>query len=330
MKSKFPLGWILAVAALIIMAGLGFMSSYYTSGGKLAGGIIVAVCLLVVPIVLTLLLIRLKGCTKPFFFRNYAFKELGVLTLMLVGCIISMGLVDQFFAVNSCAKNIGNIMDNMDSTMTAMTTDYENHAIRRRDKYVLNLETVVKRRKGSERLAAYVDTILGTDTNTYAKKISTKGKTFYATIMIDSVSASVNPSKASVFKNTKWWNLPVLMNNADRVSDTLQREYNKLKKRSDNARADYNLLDKMNEYSLLTDAERKTAQDNLRWQYDPGDAVNIKHFFDDRNGFITSIWSVLVALAVFALALLPYMAAPNRDPRSKGLLEIFRKPTSYM
>lgn len=331
MRNKFPLGWILAVAALVMMAGLGFMSSYYATGGKLTGGIIVAVCMLVVPIVLTMLLIKLKGVTKPFFFRSNAFKELGVLILVLAVCVVSMGLIDHFFAVNRHAGEIGDIMNNMSKTEETMLANYKDYASKRRDKYVLNLQTLVKRKKGNDaRLAAYVDSILGADTTAYLKKIEAKGKTFYATISLgDSISANGNALGLSVLKKSKWWELPVLMSNADRISDTIRNEYDQLKNRSENGKADYTLLNKMYEYGLISDIKKETAQDNLRWQYDPGDAVNIKHFFTDNYGFITSKWSVLVALVAFALALLPYFAA-FRDPLSKGLLEIFRKPSNYI
>lgn len=331
MKNKFPLGWILAVAALLMMAGLGFMSSYYATGGKLIGGIIVAVCMIAVPIVLTTVLIKLKGVTKPFFFRSNAFKELGVLILVLAVCVVSMGLIDHFFAVNRHADEIGDIMNNMSKTEEAMLANYKDYANKRRDKYVLNLQTIVEKKKGNEKLAAYVDTILGTDTTaaSYAKKIKTKGDTFYAIInLCDSVSECSNTSGLSILKKSKWWELPVLMSNADRISDTIRNEYDQLKNRSENGKADYVLLNKMCEYGLIDNAQRETAQDKLRWQYDPGDAVNIKHFFTDNYGFITSIWSVLVALVAFFLALLPYMAA-YRDPRNKGLKEIFKKPTKY-
>ena len=296
MKSKFPLGWILAVAALVLLAAMGFMSMYYTNGGeKLFVCIIVAACLLAVPIVLTAMLIKLKGVKKPFFFRSNAFKELGLLIVMLASCIISMGLVDQFFAVNRHADEIGDIMNNMSKTEVAMLANYKDYANKRREKYVLNLQTLVERKKGNERLAAYVDTILGTDTSDYFDKIGTKGKTFYATIRLgDSVSANGNTSGLSILKKSKWWELPVLINYADRISDTIRNEYDQLKNRSENGKADYVLLNKMCEYGVINDTQRKATQDNLlRWQYDPGNAVNIKHFFTDNYGFITSIWRIM-------------------------------------
>lgn len=336
MKNKFPLGWILAVAALLVMAGLGFMSSYYATGGKLAGGIIVAVCMLVIPIVLTMLLIKLKGTMKPFFFRRNAFIELGVLILMLAACFVSMWLIDQFFAVNSQAEEIGGIMKNLRGKEEEMFDHYDNYTKNRKEKYMGNLGQVVTESKGNEIIAAYVINELCLDTtnaDTLKADIEDKGTSFYNTIKRftnDTIPEVENVSASDILKKSKWWELPMLLNQADSVTAPILDEYNQLLARSENGKADIILLDKMVELHVIETAVVESEKEMLRWSYVPVDAVNIKHFFTDKNGFITSIWSVLIALAAFVLALLPYLAADNRDPRSRGLLEIFKKSAIYI
>lgn len=332
MKSKFPLGWILAVAALVLLAAMGFMSMYYTYGGeKLSVCIIVAVCLLAVPILLTAMLIKLKGVTKPFFFRSNAFKELGLLIVMLAGCIISMGLVDHFFNVNSKTKDISDITKGLSEKEKTMLSDYDDYVERRTNSFVEKLNMVVFE-SGNERIRASIIDSLGIDTTqsheNLVADIIDKGESFKHTITRDTVSNGSTVQASSSALNLKWWDLPKTMKRADNLAADFLAEIDKLVKRSKNGDADIQLYDIMIASGInVSSVESEKA--NLSWAYPSVNSVNIKHYFTDHDGFITTKWSVLVALAAFALALLPYFAA-YRDPRNKGLMEIFKKPTNHV
>lgn len=325
-KSKFPLGWILAVAALVMLAGMGFMSRYYKDGGELVWGIIVAVCLLVVPIVLTVLLIRFKDCQKPFFFQSYAIREFALFVVTGAACVISMGLINHFFTVNSRAEDIGNIRKNIDKAKTSMIAHYQNYAKQRRDNYMSNLKIVIDWSNGNEALADYVISILGNDTTSYDTAIIDKGDLFYSKIdASESISQSLETSSS---KKTMWWQLPEFMNSVD--STSVKGLYASLLERSKNGEADYDLLDKMWEFGVIkTDHELKDEKEKLEWSYNSDEVISANMgYFTDR-GPIT-IWAVLVALAAFAIALLPYFAT-DRHPNHRGLFrEMFRKKPSYV
>lgn len=325
MRNKFTLGWILAVVALLVLAGMGFMGRYYQDSGKLVWGIIEAVCLLVVPIILTVLLKKYKGCSKPFFFQSYAIREFALLMVMGVVCIVSMFLINHFFTVNSRSEDIGSIRKNIDKAKTSMITHYQNYAKQRRDNYMSNLKIVIDWSSGNEALADYVISILGNDTTSYDTAIIDKGDLFYSKIdASESVSQSL---ETSISKKTKWWQLPEFMNSVD--STSVKGLYASLLERSKNGEADYDLLDMMRKYGVIeTDHELKEEKKKLEWSYNSGDVISANMgYFTDR-GPIT-IWAVLVALAAFAIALLPYFAT-DRHPNHRGLFrEMFRKKPSY-
>ena len=295
MKIKFNLGWILAIAAAIVLAAMGFMSFYYRTGGSLVLPIIVAVCLLVLPIVVNMFLVPAKECEKPFYFHKEATKEMLLLVAMIVLFLVSMPLVNHFFTVNSRTEQIATEVDKQRKQLEDMKVSYSKHVEFRTKAYRAYLQEVYDHQNtdpvtyeevfpdGSNDLDLMVRNVYN--------KISLEG-------LNDTASAILNKEKIS------WWQLPSVMKNVDIISSALERNYKLMVER------DHNFTEGMDEGDF--------------WTYSYTTASDIKSMFTKTDGIISSLWTVLSVLIAYLLIMLPYIVA-ERDLRSKGLFAELRK-----
>ena len=296
MKIKFNLGWILAIAAAIVLAAMGFMSFYYRTGGGLVLPIIVAVCLLVLPIVVNMFLVPAKECEKPFYFHKEATKEMLLLVAMIVLFLVSMPLVNHFFTVNSRADEISNAVTDQRRQLEEMQVSYSNHVETRTEIYSVFLNEVVTNKDIDQ---ATYDKVFPNGSNDidlmvrgFKNKISLEG---------------LNDSVTDVFKSEKisWWQLPTVMKNVETISTLLDKNYNLMVARDHS----------------VTDDEMGQSD---YWTFDYTKAADIKAMFTKSDGIISSIWTVLSVLIAYLLIMLPYIVA-ERDLRSKGLFAELRK-----
>lgn len=308
MKSKFNLGWILSVGAALVLAAMGFMSFYYLNGGKLLWSIIVAVCLLVVPIVVCMQLEKAKLCSKPFYFKKSAVTETVMLGIMLVVFVGGMGLINHFFTVNGRTKQIEDIVADQRQQLDSMTASYNDYVNRRVENWRSLLEEVVNNKVGNEQFCErlFESTDLADMTKVEFMVTNLEGN---LSILNDSVPDVMNREKLS------WWQLPSVMNNVDEISGALQAKYNVLAERAKNDTTDIAILREYGEEH--TDLGITVPE---YWSYSYTTASEVMKCFTEPDGFISSIWTVVCGLVGILLILLPYLTA-ERDSRSKGLFK---------
>lgn len=296
MKIKFNLGWILAIAAAIVLAAMGFMSFYYLFSGNLILPFIVSVCLLVLPIVINGYLVPAKECSKPFYFHKEAVKEVLLLAALILLCIVSMALVNHFFTVNSRTEKIANTISDQRHQLDEMQLSYGSHVESRERNYRAYLKEVLDNKN---RDAATYNRVFPNGSNDIElmvremhNKISLKG-------LKESASAVYESEKVS------WWQLPSVMNKVDAISSALETNYNLMVERDHNFTKD------------------EIGQDDY-WTYSYTPASKMMENFTVSDGLITTFWSILTVLIAYFFVMLPYIAS-ERDSRSNGLFAELRK-----
>lgn len=310
MKIKFNLGWILAVAAALVLAAMGFMSFYYLNGGKPLWGIIVAVCLLVIPVIVCMQLVKAKGCSKPFYFHRAAVTEMTMLLVMLVVLVGAMAATNHFFTVNSRTKQIQEVVGNQRTQLDEMTVDYRNYVASRVSNYKSTLETVLTNRVGNEQLC---DKLHMNDTADVK-------------FMVDNLNGKISIPKQKdtipdVMSNEtmRWWQLPTVMNKVEDITSALQNRYDFLVERAKNDTADMTVLREYgNEHPSLGIIVPEY------WSFSYSSASDIMNYFTDSKGFISNLWAVLCGLVGVLLIMLPYIVT-ERDGRNKGLWKELQK-----
>lgn len=209
MKINFNLGWILSIAAAVIVAAMVFLSLFYSNDGNGVIPAIVAACMLVLPIVAVGFLVPAKECSKPFYFHSKAIVELVFLAVIIVLFATSIVLVDHFFTVNSRTNEISNAIAEQRNDYDKMFEDYESYCNKRIVSYT-----------------DYLDSVNADDTSQ----------------AINSLKESISFPKgdADVIYGSgkkRWWNLPSEMGNIDIVSNALAETHNALSERDRNPEA---------------------------------------------------------------------------------------------
>ena len=314
MKIKFNLGWILAVAAALVLAAMGFMSFYYMNGGKPLWGIIVAVCLLVIPVIVCLQLVKAKGCSRPFYFHDAAVTEMIMLGVVLVVLVGAMAATNHFFTVNSRAKQIQEVVGNQRAQLEGMTTDYRDYVANRVSNYKSTLETVRNNRVGNEQL---YDHLFGNDTTA---KVGFMTDRLNGNLSIPRQKDTIPDVMSN--ETLRWWQLPSVMNNVDEITSALQNRYDFLVERAKNDTADMTLL---REYGNEHPSLGITVPEY--WSYSYSSASDIMNHFTEPKGFISNIWAVICGLVGVLLIMLPYFVT-ERDGRSMGLWKEFQRKES--
>lgn len=312
MKIKFNLGWILAIAAVLALAGMGFMSMYYLNEGKVFWGIIAAACLLIIPIVVSIQLLQAKECARPFYFHKAAVKEVIMLFVMFVVFIGAMGVINHFYTVNSRTNAINKIVTTQLGQTNDMIDNYKDYVKERTSNYELLLKGTAMSKNGNETLFGVVFPKGDTDVNDTSVNV----RNFK--IRID-IIGQTNEAAVSGFANKKWWELSSVMNNVDDISNAVEKEYKFLVERSHNDTITIPLMKK-----IQAELRLPGIADIDYWDYNYTKADDIMYFFTNYDGFITSIWTVISAIICILLAMLPYFVA-ERDSRSKGLMVELKK-----
>lgn len=290
MKIKFNLGWILAIAAAIVLAAMGFMSFYYLFSGNLILPIIVSVCLLVLPIIVCGNLVPAKECEKPFYFHKEAVKEAVLLVTMILLLIISMLLVNHFFTVNSRTEKIASTVADQRHQLEEMQASYIKHIENREDNYKAFLKEVLDNK---ERDLVTYNRVFPNGSNDIELMVRRLHNDLSLEGLRDSVSAVYDS------ENIAWWQLPAVMNKVGEISTSLEKNYNLMTQRDHHVTVD------------------NMAQDDY-WTYSFTSAKDMMENFSVSNGLITSLWAVISVLIIYLFIMLPYFSA-DRDSRSKGL-----------
>lgn len=297
MKIKFNLGWILAVAASIIVAAMSFMSFYYLESGNLVLPIIVAICLLVLPIVVNMYLIPAKECSKPFYFHQEAVKEGVLVAVMIILFIATMPLVNHFFTVNSRTEKIANTIADQRNQLEDMQVSYSKHVDRRVENYKAYLtEVLVNKDIDRNKYDSVFQN--GSDDIELLVRKGLHDKLYLGGLR-DSVFAVYES------ENINWWQLPAVMNKVGDISTALEKNYNLMSQRDQSVTVD-------------------NIPQNEYWTYEYTSVSDMMANFTVSDGFVSSIWTVISVLIAYFFIMLPYFSA-ERDSRSKGLFtELFK------
>ena len=289
MRIKFNLGWILAIAAAIVVAAMGFMSFYYRTGGNVVLSSFVAALLLALPIVVNMFLVPAKECSKPFYFHKMAVQELLMLAAMLILFALSLFAVNHFFTVNSRTEQISSVVTDQHRQVEDMKASYKKHVDFRETAYRAYLQEVYDHRNTD--LATY-EKVFPSGSNDTALMVRNLHNKISIEGLSDSTSAILKQEKIS------WWQLPSVMKNVDAITSTLEQNYNLMVAR------DHSFNENM-------------APEDY-WTYSYTKAENVMDYFTKPDGPISSIWTLISVLVAYLLIMLPYITA-ERDSRSKGL-----------
>lgn len=296
MGIKFNLSWIFAIAAAIVLAAMGFLSFYYLYAGKLLLSIVVAVCLLVLPVVVELSLVSAKECSKPFYFHKEAVKEVLMLIVMLVLFAVSMLAINHFFTVNGRVGKIAETVADQRNQLDDMKKSYVSYVDGRERNYRAYLQEVLDNKDYDK--VTYNNVFpngsndIGLMVREMHNKISIEGIADTVTVVYD-------------VEKITWWELPSVMNNVDIITNALDNNYKELVQRDRNFNKD------------------DIAQEDY-WSYSYTSITDMMSLFTSTKGLISSFWTVLVVVLAYFFILLPYISS-ERDSRSDGLFEELRK-----
>lgn len=307
MKIKFNLGWILAITTALVLAVMGFMSFYYLNGGKPMWGIIVAVCILVIPIIVCMQLVKAKECSKPFYFHRAAVTELTMLIVILVVLVGVMAATNHFYTVNSRADEIEKIRIDQRTQRNEMTTHYNSYVKERENTYGTLLKALAINKTANEQLYYEVFPNGAGANNDDIDNVKVKG--------LHERIAFIANTKGDILEKEqiRWWTLPSVMNDVDVLSNALEKRYDTLVQRSHNDTVSIPLIHKIQQTLKRNDMPEIGYWD---YPYTPAEQVMAK--FTESEGFISNIWTVISGLVGLLLVMLPYFVA-ERDNRSKGL-----------
>lgn len=292
MKTKFSIGWLLAIIAALVIGVIKFFSFSFNSLGEAVGlGILWSAILVGVLLLVVFLLIKAKTTLVPLNFRNASVYELLLLIVFVFGLFITIVLNNHFFVVLGKQDIIKNNVDNQVNQMDEMFKDYINHVDNRLKAHEDYLKEVKKNRNSnySKYLAEQLDEYEIED----------------LVIMLEdeiacdsSVLDSVEDWKNDVLNKTSTLGMVALMPRLKEINFKLEEVRKNLITR-DRA-SDKGLNGPYWDYSLLINND-------------------ILQYFKKGEQESINVWSVIITLLLGVVVLLPYLSAV-RDGRHRGLL----------
>ena len=292
MKTKFSIGWLLAIIAALVIGVIKFFSFSFNSVGEYVGlGILWSAILVGVLLFVVFLLTKAKTTLVPLHFRNASVYELLLLIVFLFGLFITIVLNNHFFVVLDKQEIIKNSVDNQVNQMDAMFNDYINHVDNRLEAHKAYLKEVKKNRNSNysryqaEQLDVYeIDDLL---------------------IMLEDEIAC----DSSVLESVEVWKNDVLRKTSTLGMVALMPRLKEINSKLEEVREDLKARDRVSDKGL----------NGPHWDYSLSINNDILQYFKKGEQESINVWSVIITLLLSVVVLLPYLSAV-RDGRHRGLL----------
>lgn len=290
MQSKFPIGWIFAIIAALIVGALTFFSSNFQYRGENIGistiiAVVVALCLLFI----VFLLIKVKKVSIPLNFRKAAAYETILLLVYIFVAFFSAISMNHFYSVMGRKETIQKEVKNQISQMDQMFDSYIAHADARVQAYEASLRSIDKNKKNNH--SAYVNAQL----NRYTiDQLLTK---FSSEISCGDMQANIQKWEEKMEQRTKGLGLIRLMPRIQEINETLNSTREEL---------------------IRKDQGSELGLNGPHWTYTLTVGNDILKQFAKEDGEEMNLWALLTALFAALVIALPYIAA-ERDGRNRGL-----------
>ena len=289
-QSKFPIGWIFAAIAALVMAVLIFFSFDFLSlGQNKAFSVIFAALMMGVMLVVVFLLGREKIVSIPLNFRKAAIKEALLLVVFVFIAFVTAIGTNHFYIVMGRKDVIQQEVKRQIDQIDDMFKSYNANVADRVTAYDKELESIEKNKRND--IAAYENAGL----NQYTREALVVN--FKADIACDDMQEEINAWKNDMLSKTTGLGLIRLMPRVNEIKKSLEDTLAELKKR-----------DRKSEFGLNGDY----------WDYTLETNEDILHLFERKEDDGVSIWAFIVAIIAALIMLLPYIAK-DRDGRNRGL-----------
>lgn len=291
MKSKFSLGWILSIIALLVIALLTFFSSNFQRQGNNVGiSVVIAVVVFVTMLALVYFLVKVKKVSIPLNFHKAAIIEALLLISFIFMAFISIFATNHFYAVMDRKDAIQKEVKAQISQMDEMFSNYNKNVVERVDAYDKELASIEKNKKNNN--SAYVNAGL----SQYSREDLVV--LFRSEISCGDMQASIEQWENDMLSKTKGLGLIRLMPRIHEIDETLNNTLEELYER---------------------DRKSELGLNGPHWNYTLTIGNNILRHFEKEQGEKLTLWALIVAIIAAFIMLLPYIAA-DRDGRNKGLI----------
>lgn len=290
-QSKFPIGWVFAIVAALVVGLLTFFSfnfQYLGNNGGLSfiwATIIVALLLIIVGV-----LVWAKKVSMPLNFRKAAFVEACMLLVYIVMVLVTILISNHFYVVMGKRDIIKEEVTKQINQIDDMFVSYNNNVEKRVAAYDAYLQQVERNR--SSNWSNYVNEQLN-QYNRYDLVIN-----FKADIDCGDVQQKIESWKEDMLSKTNGLGLITLMPRVNEINSNLENTLGKLQE-----------LDRKSEKGL----------NGKHWDYTLTVSNDIINYFEKKDGEPLNVWAFVVTIIAALIMLLPYIAA-ERDGRNKGLL----------
>lgn len=291
MKSKFSLGWILSIIAMLSIALITFFSSNFQRQGNNVGiSILIAVVVSVTMLALVYFLVKVKKVSIPLNFHKAAIIEALLLIAFIFMAFICILATNHFYAVMGRKDAIQKEVKAQISQMDEMFSSYNKNVVDRVAAYDKELASIEKNKKNNN--SAYVNARL----SQYSREDLVV--LFRSEISCGDMQASIEQWEKDMLSKTTGLGLIRLMPRIHEIDETLNNTVDELRKR-----------DRTSELGL----------NGLHWDYTLTIGNNILRHFEKEQGEKLNLWALIIAIIAAFIMLLPYIAA-DRDGRNKGLI----------
>ena len=291
MKSKFSIGWILSIIAMLVIALLTFFSSNFQRLGNSVGiSIMIAVVVFAAMLALVHFLVKVKNVSIPLNFHKAAIIEAILLLTFIFMAFISILATNHFYAVMGRKDAIQKEVKAQISQMDEMFSNYNKNVAERVDAYDKELASIERNKKNNN--SAYVNAGL----SQYSREDLVV--LFRSKISCGDMQASIEQWENDMLSKTKGLGLIRLMPRIHEIDETLNNTLEELYER---------------------DRKSELGLNGPHWNYTLTIGNNILRHFEKEQGEKLTLWALIVAIIAAFIMLLPYIAA-DRDGRNRGLI----------
>ena len=289
-QSKFPIGWVFASVAALVVGLLTFFSFNFQYLGQNGGlnflwaAIITSLLLIIVGV-----LVWAKKVSMPLNFRKAAFVEACMLLVYIVVILVTILISNHFYVVMDKQNIIKEEVTKQINQIDGMFDSYNKNVDKRVVAYDDYLQQVENNKNSN--WSNYVNEQL----NQYNREDLVIN--FKADIDCGNVQQEIEAWKTDMLRKTNGLGLITLMPRVNEINSNLNKTLESLKK---------------------LDCKSEKGLNEGHWNYTLTVSNDILKYFEMPKSESLNVWAFIVTIIAAFIMLLPYIAA-ERDGRHKGL-----------
>lgn len=291
MKSKFSIGWLLAIIAALALGVIKFFgSNFQYIGEKPMLGVLWGSLLVVVLLGVVFLLTKYKKVSIPYKFKSAATCEFLLLVVFIFGIFVTILVNNHFFVVMGKQDKIQLEVESQVGQMNAMFKDYQDHVENRLEAHEAYLQEV------------------STNQNSNPSKYVSEGLNQYSIEDLLIVLQSEIACDEATLDDINHWTNDVLNKTSGLGMLALMPRIKEINEKLEYTRTALIERDKTSEKGL----------NGPHWDYTFAVSNDILRHFKATEGESINLWSVIITILLGLIILLPYFSV-ERDGRHKGL-----------